>query len=236
MTVSLADLSVEKEILAGLPAASTPILIAGMDEVGRGALAGPVTVGVAVVAVGSGTEALEGLRDSKALSAARRENLEPKIVDWCDGVVADHASAEEIDEFGISSALALAARRSWTRLVEHLGRVPDVLLLDGRDNWLSRAPGHLVEGMPPLPARIHLQVKADAQCATVAAAAIYAKVARDRLMVALDEEYPAFGWKKNKGYGAAAHRDALLTLGPTSYHRRSWNLTGGHDPNQGALL
>lgn len=236
MTVLLADLKVEKEILAGFAGGVGPLVIAGMDEVGRGALAGPVTVGVAAVTVSLDTKAMGGLRDSKALSATRREGLEPKIVEWCDAVAADHASAEEIDEYGISAGLALAARRSWTQLVNSLGRVPDVLLLDGRDNWLSRAPHQLVQDMPALPQHIHLQIKADAQCASVAAAAIFAKVARDRLMAELDEQHPEFGWKKNKGYGAAVHRDALLTYGPTSYHRRSWNLTGGHNPNQGALL
>lgn len=234
--VAAADLSVERELRTQMDVGDAPVLIAGMDEVGRGALAGPVTVGVAAVQVGPETLALEGLRDSKALSSTRRAGLQPKIVDWCDGVAAGNASPSEIDEFGISAALALAARRSWTQLVEHLGRIPDILLLDGRDNWLQRAPERLIARMPDLPQHIHLRVKADAQCATVAAAAIFAKVTRDELMIALDEEHPAFGWKKNKGYGAAVHRDALIALGPTSYHRQSWNLTGGHDPNQGALL
>ncbi|MGO1182475.1 ribonuclease HII [Micrococcaceae sp. AOP34-BR2-30] len=226
----------EQELRTQLSAGPTTMLIAGMDEVGRGALAGPVTVGVAAVEVGPETLPLEGLRDSKALSPTRRAELEPRIVDWCDGVTAEHASAAEIDEYGISAALALAARRSWTQLVGQLGRTPDILLLDGRDNWLRRAPQQLIAEMPELPQQIHLRVKADVQCATVASAAIFAKVVRDRLMVTLDEELPAFGWKKNKGYGAAVHRDALIAFGPTSYHRRSWNLTGGHDPNQGALL
>jgi ribonuclease HII len=90
--------------------------------------------------------------------------------------------------------------------------------------WLNTAPDDLVRSLEPVDSHVMLQTKADASCCTVSAAAITAKVARDALMVGLAAEYPDYGWDTNKGYGSAAHRSALNTLGVTQYHRRSWNL------------
>src|SRR5699024_3484729 len=101
---------------------------------------------------------------------------------------------------------------------------PHGLVLDGNTQWLESAPHALCEALSPVEAQIVLQTKADVTCSTVSAAAITAKVARDALMVELAQHHPAYGWDSNKGYGSAAHREALTTMGVTQYHRRSWNL------------
>ncbi len=200
-----------------------PVLVAGMDEVGRGALAGPVSVGVVVVSVPDAGPH-PAVRDSKALSATRRTALVPEILAWGAAAAVGHAEPAEIDRYGITSALALAGRRAWHRVSADLGRIPDVLLLDGRDNWLPRAPAPLCTALSPGPGTVHLRVKADATSAAVAAASILAKVERDGLMTGLAEAFPAYGWEGNKGYGAAVHRAAILERGPSPYHRMSWNL------------
>lgn len=197
-------------------------LIAGMDEVGRGALAGPVAVGVAAVDIAVAVP-LEGLKDSKKLTALQRERMTLAIPAWAITAVG-FASAEEIDTHGLSAALGLAGRRAWHELVEVSGTVPHGLVLDGNTQWLQTAPQTLCEALSPMEAHTVLQTKADALCSTVSAAAITAKVARDALMVELAQQYPDYGWDRNKGYGSAAHRESLTMLGVTEYHRRSWNL------------
>lgn len=211
------DLSVETQLAH--TCGST--IIAGMDEVGRGALAGPVAVGVAAVDIVV-SQPLPGLRDSKKLSARQREQLMEKIPVWAATAVG-MASADEIDAFGISAALGLAGRRAWHDLITH-SPIPGGLVLDGNTLWLDNAPSTMVEQLAPINAHIVLQTKADATCATVSAAAIAAKVARDALMVELGTLYPDYGWESNKGYGSAAHRLALNDRGVTEYHRKSWNL------------
>lgn len=196
-------------------------LIAGMDEVGRGALAGPVAVGVAAVDVAT-CQPLDGLRDSKKLTALQRQRMTLAIPTWAATAVG-LASAEEIDAFGITAALGLAGRRAWHQLVE-ITDTPHGLVLDGNTQWLNDAPVSMVSSLAPIDVEIVLQTKADATCSTVSAAAITAKVARDALMVQLAEQYPAYGWDSNKGYGSAAHRLALVDIGITEYHRKSWNL------------
>lgn len=235
MSAVYADLSIEQTLIDGLAARPDPCLVAGMDEVGRGALAGPVSVGVAAVnlqlAVG-----MPALRDSKVLSAARREKLVGEIASWAVGVAVGHASPAEIDRYGLSSALALAAHRGWAELIRSLDVAPAALILDGRDNWLTRAPEDESETPVAFPDQLHLQVKADARCASVSAAAITAKVDRDQRMTQLHTQHPEYGWDSNKGYGAAVHREALQRLGTTEHHRRSWNLIPQQHPEQGALL
>ncbi|GAA1662421.1 hypothetical protein GCM10010977_00620 [Citricoccus zhacaiensis] len=234
-TVPGPNLSVELSLVAAQlalasPGASArtertgrPLLVAGMDEVGRGALAGPVSVGVVVVALpDAGPQ--PAVRDSKVLSAKRREALVPEILAWGAAAAVGHAEPGEIDRYGISAALALAGRRAWHRVAADLGCIPDALVLDGRDNWLPRSPLQASVGLAPGPGSVHLQVKADATCATVAAASILAKVERDGLMTGLAEAFPHYGWEGNKGYGAAVHRQAILDRGPSPYHRMSWNL------------
>lgn len=196
-------------------------LIAGMDEVGRGALAGPVAVGVAAVNMAT-AQPLEGLRDSKKLSLLQRERMAMAIPAWATTAVG-LASAEEIDTYGLTAALGLAGRRAWHQLVSTVG-MPDGLVLDGNTMWLNAAPHELVRALEPVDTHVLLQTKADATCCTVSAAAITAKVARDALMVELAQQFPDYCWESNKGYGSAAHRAALNTQGVTEYHRRSWNL------------
>jgi ribonuclease HII len=209
MPVADPTLELERELLAGGAA-----LVIGCDEVGRGALAGPVAVGMAVL----GPDAVAfppGLRDSKMLSEKRREALHPVLAGWVRHSAVGMASAEEVDRLGITACLGLAGRRALVEL-HHLG-VPlldSVVLLDGSHDWLTPHLAH------PVPVR--LRVKADRDCASVAAASVLAKVARDRLMAAWHEDSPEYGWAGNKGYGSAAHLAAIRELGASELHRRSW--------------
>lgn len=203
-------------------------VVCGVDEVGRGALGGPVTVGmVAIDARVSRSPA--GVRDSKLLSPAAREALEPRIRRWARAHAVGHATAAEIDEIGIIAALRRAALRAWAQL-----SVPaDVILLDGSHDWLT-PPGQgsllepddtdaLASGLPPVVTR----VKADLTCTTVAAASVLAKTERDRVMVSLAADHPEYGWAQNKGYASPDHLAALGHRGPCPEHRRSWRLPGG---------
>ena len=204
-------------------------LLAGIDEVGRGALAGPVSVGIAVIDL-EAQELLADVRDSKLLKVADRERLEPLVRSWSVASAVGHATAGEIDAVGIVGALRLAGNRAWSAVLA-LGVTPDVVLLDGSHNWLSppAQPSIFDEGPvePGCDAPVHTLVKADMQCLSVAAASVIAKVERDQQMRGLHTEYPGFGWDVNKGYATAIHRDALRAAGPTPYHRVSWNLLGG---------
>jgi ribonuclease HII len=207
-------------------------LLAGVDEVGRGALAGPVSVGIAVVDLAD-HGLLAGVRDSKLLKPEERERLEPLVRDWALCSAVGHASSAEIDSLGIIGALRLAGTRAWFEILA-AGVHPDMVLLDGSHNWLSpQTQGSLFDAgaeadtdaaAPACEAPVRTRVKADMGCLSVAAASVLAKVARDRIMVGLHEEYPAFGWNENKGYATSFHRDALRLAGPTPYHRTSWNL------------
>jgi ribonuclease HII len=201
-------------------------LVAGIDEVGRGALAGPVSVGISVVDL-TDQKLLADVRDSKLLKVADRERLVPLVRSWSVACAVGHASAGEIDALGIIGALRLAGTRAWLTVLA-AGVTPDVVLLDGSHNWLSPAsqPSLFDDGPaePGCDAPVHTLVKADMQCLSVAAASIIAKVERDTMMCQLHTEYPSFGWDENKGYGTAAHKDALRAAGPTPYHRVSWQL------------
>ncbi len=199
--------------------------LACIDEVGRGALSGPCTVGVVVVTLGTRT-APQGVRDSKLLTPDARERLAPKVRRWAAAHHVGHASPAEIDEFGIIAALRLAGHRA----IAGLSVVPDLVLLDGNHDYLShpvemslfgQTPG-LLDVLPP----VTTAVKADLRCAAVAAASILAKTSRDALMVELAREHPGYGWHENKGYASPEHIEALRVLGPTPVHRRSWSLPG----------
>ncbi|MET1089131.1 MAG: ribonuclease HII [Arthrobacter sp.] len=204
-------------------------LVAGVDEVGRGALAGPVSVGIAVVDL-ERQRPLAGVRDSKLLSPAERERLDPLVRRWSVASAVGHASAQEIDAIGIIAALRLAGTRAWQEILAG-GVTPDMVLLDGSHNWLSPAGQLSLFDEPVLEvvcdAPVHTKIKADMQCLSVAAASVIAKVERDRKMRELHTEYPDFGWDINKGYATMLHRDALRAAGPTPYHRVSWRLLGG---------
>ena len=176
--------------------------VAGVDEAGRGPLAGPVSAAAVVLNPG---DLPVGLNDSKKLSAARREALFDEIHAKA-GVSLAGASVEEIDRLNIRAASLLAMRRA----VEGLSLCPEAALIDGN----ARPEG--------LPCRGVTLVKGDALSLSVAAASIIAKVARDRVMAALAAEFPGYGWEVNAGYPTAAHRAALQHLGVTPHHRRSF--------------
>lgn len=185
--------------------------VAGVDEVGRGALAGPVSVGIAVVDLTVG-EVPQKLRDSKLIAKSVRENLIAPINAWAVSSAVGHAQPEEIDEVGIVAALRIAYYRAF----EELAVKPDHVILDGKHNWI------VSDSVPQMP--VTMKIKADQHCASVAAASVLAKVERDNLMVAAAEQYPEYGFAGNVGYGAAAHMQAIRTHGATNFHRRSWNL------------
>lgn len=176
--------------------------IAGVDEVGRGPLAGPVTAAAVVLDL---AVLPEGLNDSKKLSAKRRALVEQEILSKAEVSIA-HASVEEIDELNILRASHLAMERA----VAALDPAPDYLLIDG----------NLIPKDLKLPAES--VVKGDAKSLSIAAASIVAKEERDRIMVDLGQQFPGFGWEKNAGYPSKQHRDALKTLGVTPHHRRSF--------------
>jgi ribonuclease HII len=196
--------------------------VVGIDEVGRGALAGPVMVG-AVVLDGL-REAPAGLADSKALTASQREALVPAIEQWASAYAVGVASASEIDEWGLRIALAVATDRALSQLTF----VPRRALIDGPINLLRVPPRMIFGEAPPPMAWAELPVvtivKGDQHCATISAAAIIAKVRRDALMRELHVLSPLYGWHANKGYGSLEHRRSLAKYGPTHLHRRSWAL------------
>jgi len=202
-------------------------LLAGMDEVGRGALAGPVSVGVVVIDDVC-RSAPVGVKDSKLLSHQMRERMVPKIQRWATAHAVGHASPGEIDRFGIMVALRLAG----TRALAALPVIPDLVILDGNHDWLTDPErvgllGLLEDGVriaPCVPVRT--MVKADLFCSSVAAASVLAKVERDAMMVALAVEVPDYAWQLNKGYSAPEHFAALQAHGPSVHHRRSWRLPG----------
>ena len=176
--------------------------VAGVDEVGRGPLAGPVTAAAVIL---NPANIPQGLADSKTLSAARRQALFGAIMD-CAQVSVAHASVQEIDEMNILRASHLAM----VRALAGLPRAPDHALIDG----------NLIPKGLSIPATAI--VKGDAKSLSIAAASIIAKVTRDALMVDLAQQFPQYGWDQNAGYPTAAHLSALQTHGVTPWHRRSF--------------
>ena len=178
------------------------LCIAGVDEVGRGPLFGPVVAAAVILPAGC---RFEGLTDSKKVAARRREALETEIrataVAWAVAAV----DAETIDRINIRQASLLAMRQA----VDQLALSPDYLLIDGRDTIDWNGPQQAV-------------IKGDATSFSIAAASVLAKVHRDRLMVALDREFPGYGLAQHKGYPCPAHKEALARLGPSPLHRRSY--------------
>lgn len=179
-------------------------VVVGIDEVGRGAWAGPLTVGAAVVPGGT---RVNGIRDSKLLTEAERERLFDKVAGWCETWGVGHATQTECDELGMAAAQRLAARRALGQLTV----VPDAAIVDGSWDFVSPHVG-----------RVERVIKADARCLAVAAASILAKVTRDRLMREYAEHYPAWNFESNKGYPCDTHLAALQGWGPSVIHRRSW--------------
>lgn len=210
-------LRVERQILRdGVPA------LACVDEVGRGSLSGPVTVGVVVVTAET-RSAPQGVRDSKLLTPEARERLAPLIRRWAACWSVGHAEPSEIDRYGIIAALRLAAHRA----IAALTVPPATLLLDGNHDYVTTPAQDTLLGPPPVldaVPPVRTMVKADLRCAAVAAASILAKTERDAIMVRLAEDHPEYGWAENKGYSAPEHLAALRRLGPTPHHRTSWRL------------
>ncbi|MHA7272617.1 ribonuclease HII [Arthrobacter sp. TMT4-20] len=217
-------------------------LLAGCDEVGRGALAGPVSVGLVMIDL-SAVKGLRGVRDSKLLSPADRVKLVPRIQKWALAYGVGHATAAEIDDVGLMRALQLAGNRAWEQVV--VTARPDAVILDGNHDWLSPreqatlfdaetvGPGALdvdavdAEIFTGCDVPVHTRIKADLQCLSVAAASVLAKVERDAMMVAYAAEHPQYGWEINKGYATAGHRAAIDGLGATALHRTTWRLGTG---------
>ena len=177
--------------------------VVGVDEVGRGAWAGPLTVGAVVV---SSHGRVNGIRDSKELRPGVREQLFQRIDGWARAWSVGHATAAECDDLGMTEALRVATRRA----LDVLGAEPDRVLLDGKFNFVDWRPSTAV-------------VQGDRRCLSIAAASIMAKVMRDRIMSALAAEFRPYGFDSNKGYPARVHRAALATHGPCAIHRLSWS-------------
>jgi ribonuclease HII len=180
--------------------------VAGVDEAGRGPLAGPV---VAAAVVLGEPNPVAGLTDSKKLSPRRREALHDALLEGAWAAALGWAEPEEIDRVNIRQA----THRAMERAVAALGPVPERVRVDGNGR---------PEGLP----QAECVVGGDAADPAIAAASILAKVTRDRWMAALDEQHPGYGFARHKGYGTAEHRDALVRLGPCPAHRRSFKATG----------
>lgn len=210
MSVVLPRLTVERRLLR------EHALVIACDEVGRGALAGPVAVGAAVMdAAGARRRIPEGLRDSKLVAEHRRHDVAARADAWVAASAVGWASAAEVDEVGIIRALGLAALRAIAEL-RAAGVAPEeaIVILDGNHDYITPAGG---TGL-----RVQPIVKADRDCASAAAASVLAKVARDDLMARLHDEHPVYRWERNKGYASAEHRDAIRSHGLSRHHRASW--------------
>ena len=210
MTVAVPRLTVERRLLR------EHALVIACDEVGRGALAGPVAVGAAVIDAARARRRIpEGLRDSKLVAEHHRHAVAERAAGWVGASSVGWATADEIDRVGIIRALGLAAVRAIADLRAQ-GIVPEeaIVILDGNHDYITPAGGG---GL-----RVQPIVKADRDCASAAAASVLAKVARDDLMTRLHEEHPMYRWERNKGYASAEHRDAIRSHGLSAHHRASW--------------
>lgn len=220
-----ATLDVERALFA----AGAPVVI-GVDEVGRGALAGVVAVGACAILPTCG-EHPTGLRDSKLLSPTRRAALVPLTHGWAQAIAVGEAEPSEVDEHGIIAALGLAGRRA---LIALHGAGVDVgraeVIVDGIHDWLTPA-------LTTAP-RIRTRAKADRDCASVAAASVVAKEHRDALMRDDHARFPVYGWDGNKGYGSPAHLAAIAEHGASERHRRTWlrSATGAGPATHGASV
>lgn len=177
-------------------------IVAGMDEVGKGAWAGPLSVGAAIVPK---ERRIYKVRDSKLLTEDEREAMFERIANWCDAWAVGHASHKECDELGMSAAQRLAAQRA----LDGLGVPVERVLLDGKWDFVGGGRAKAI-------------VRGERESLSIAAASILAKVTRDRMMRELDEHFPYYWLGENKGYPCHRHRSALNMVGPSTVHRRSW--------------
>lgn len=185
-------------------------VVAGVDEVGRGAWAGPLTVAAAVI---PRDRRIYKVRDSKMLTEAEREALYDRVTEWCVAWGVGHASEVECDELGMSAAQRLAAQRA----LAATGCDIDHVLLDGKWDFVGGSTTRIVKG--------------DATCLSIAAASIVAKVTRDRLMRLMAADHPGYCFEDNKGYPCPRHRAALADVGPSIVHRHSWAFVDGLPTN-----
>ncbi len=177
-------------------------IICGVDEAGRGPLAGPVYAAAVVLKRG---QTIEGINDSKKLSEKKRELLFDKIIAQCEDYSIGTASEKEIDEINILQATFLAMKRA----VEGLSLRPDCALVDGNQ-------------VPPLNCDVETVIKGDSKSESIAAASILAKVSRDRYMLEMAEKYPQYGFEKHKGYGTKLHYEMIEKYGICEIHRKSF--------------
>jgi ribonuclease HII len=180
-------------------------VVVGIDEVGRGAWAGPVTV----AAVVSAPEHVRGIRDSKMLTRPERAIAAAAVRDWAVAIGIGHASYDECDALGMTAALRAAGQRALTQIAQQ-GYEPDRIILDGNHDYLA------------VGSRVTTVVKGDVSVLAVAAASCVAKVTRDAMMAEEAEHYPPYEFASNVGYPAPAHQCALRGYGPSAIHRRSW--------------
>ncbi len=210
MTVVEPRLTLERRLL------KEHALVIACDEVGRGALAGPVAVGAAVIDPERSRKRIPaGLRDSKLVPELKRADVAARASSWVAASAVGWASSAEIDQVGIMRALGLAAIRAIADLRSY-GVVPEeaIVILDGNYDYITPA------GASGL--RVTPVIKADRDCASAAAASVIAKVARDAVMTGLHDETPAYQWARNKGYASPEHRDAIRAHGMSPHHRQSW--------------
>ena len=194
--------------------------IVGVDEVGKGSWAGPLVIGIAMLSretIFSDEPAmlLGGVRDSKQLSEIRREEIFAQVASSCLKWATGAASALECDELGMVEAQRLATARGF----QALGGEVDVAIVDGRWDFVT-----------PHAKKVMVEVKADADCVSVAAASVLAKVTRDRMMRGLADDYPQWHFDTNKGYPCPKHRAALQGYGPSAIHRKSWAFMPNYVP------
>jgi ribonuclease HII len=210
MTVIEPRLTLERRLLRERP------LVIACDEVGRGALAGPVAVGAtAVDGAGARRRVPQGLRDSKLVPEARRADVAARAASWVSASGIGWASAAEVDEVGIMRALGLAAIRALDALRASGVDVEEgIVILDGNYDYITAAGARGLTVQPV--------IKADRDCASAAAASVIAKVARDAVMTNLHDDLPAYQWARNKGYASLEHRRAIDEHGLSPHHRASW--------------
>lgn len=183
-------------------------IVVGVDEVGKGAWAGPLCVGMAVI---PRTGDLPGIRDSKSISEKKREAIFDDLVSWCTASAVGFATHVECDELGMAEAQRLATRRALAEISDVLHVKPDAAVVDGKWDFVS-----------PNVERVEMYVKGDTTCMSIAAASIIAKVTRDRVMRSLARDYPMWSFDTNKGYPCHWHRTALQGYGLSAIHRSSW--------------
>lgn len=193
------SLEIERELWA-----TGAEFVVGVDEVGRGSWAGPLSVGAAVVPK---DRRVNSIRDSKMLTEAEREKLFDRIADWCVAWAVGHAEQWECDAYGMAEAQRIAARRALADL--NLPQPVDHVLVDGNWDFVGQGTTKLL-------------VKGDARCLSIAAASVLAKVTRDRRMRIDAEHYPLYNFENNKGYPCPRQKAALRAYGPSAIHRRRW--------------